>query len=286
MNLIEKMARVAEKHTNTSNVKNRGINKAQTQHINCILPYWSDNSRAVPNGFLRSALFGVNGKKGERKFLKSVPIAALNGIEIYYTGEQLDQSDLDVWQNILHVMRNQELDRHCCISAYALLKLSGITDTGKNRNTLFARIERLRANSLRITQGRHAYIGGLIDEAYKDDATNKWIISLNSRLLHLFSSDQYTQVDWNVRRALSQNSLAQWLDGFYSSHSYPFRIKVETLHKLCGSQIVRVYHFRDELKKALNLVVSIRKENGYTFEFEIDHNDLVNVKKTRIKRPK
>lgn len=283
MNLIEQMARVREKHTNTLNAKNQSTNKTEIQHTTCILPPWSDNSRAVPNGFLRSALFGVNGKKGERKFLKSAPIAALNGIEIYYTGEQLDQADLDVWENILHVMRNQELDRHCCISAYALLKLSGITDTGKNRNTLFARIERLRANSLRITQGRHTYIGGLIDEAYKDDATNKWIISLNPRLHHLFSSAQYTQVDWNVRRALSQNSLAQWLDGFYSSHSYPFKIKVETLHKLCGSQIVRLSHFRDELKKALNLVVSVRKENGYKFEFEIDKNGLVSVKKTRKK---
>lgn len=284
MNLNEKWAGIREKHSNNSNVKNQSINKTQIRHTNCILPPWPDNYRAVPNGFLRSALFGVNGKKGEREFLKGVPIAALKGVGIYYTGEQLDQADLDVLENILHVMRNQELDRHCSISAYGLLKLSGITDTGKNRNTLTTRIERLKANSLRITQGRHTYIGSLIHEAYKDEVTNKWIISLNPTLLHLFSSDQYTQVDWNVRRALSQNSLAQWLDGFYSSHSYPFKIKVETLHKLCGSQIVRLSHFRDELKKALNLVVSVRKEYGYKFEFEIDKNDLVSVKKTRKKR--
>ena len=29
--------------------------------------------------------------------------------------------------------------------------------------------------------------------------------------------------------------LAQWLHGFYASHAKPFPIKIETLHRLCGS---------------------------------------------------
>ena len=67
-----------------------------------MLPIWPDAVRAVPNGFLRSALFGTI-RRGARRYMKRERIAALEGIEIYYTGERLDQGDLDVWEMILHI---------------------------------------------------------------------------------------------------------------------------------------------------------------------------------------
>lgn len=38
-----------------------------------------------------------------------------------------------------------------------------------------------------------------------------------------------------MRHALDGHQLAQWLHGFYASHAKPFPIKIETLHRLCGS---------------------------------------------------
>ena len=58
------------------------------------LPLWPEPVRAVPNGFLRSALFGAI-RKGRRRYLKAEQLAALDGIEIRYTGQRLDQGDLD-----------------------------------------------------------------------------------------------------------------------------------------------------------------------------------------------
>ena len=70
------------------------------------LPPWPEPVRAVPNGFLRSALFGAIAK-GRRRYIDGEQLAALDGIEIRYTGQRLDQGDLDVWESVLHAVRLQ-----------------------------------------------------------------------------------------------------------------------------------------------------------------------------------
>ena len=184
------------------------------------LPWWPEPVRAVPNGFLRSALFGVIAK-GRRRYVEDEQIAALDGIEIRYTGQRLDQGDLDVWLTILHAVRLQALGNKCRLTSYQLLKAMGKTDTGKNRAMLQKRIERLRATALTIRQGRYSYIGGLIDEAYKDEETQEWVIVLNPKLSALFAADSFTQIEWSIRRSLDGHPLAQWLHGFYGSHARP-----------------------------------------------------------------
>ena len=76
------------------------------------LPLWPEPVRAVPNGFLRSALFGAIAK-GKRRYIDGEQLAALDGIEIRYTGQRLDQGDLDVWESVLHAVRLQELGSQC-----------------------------------------------------------------------------------------------------------------------------------------------------------------------------
>lgn len=251
--------------------------KYQT-HVTKKLPPWPEHTRAVPNCFLRSALFGVV-RKGNRRFLKNERINSLDGIEIYYTGERLDQGDLDVWENLLHISRLQQLGNQCRVTSYALLKLMGKTDSGKNRKVLQTQIERLRANCLTIKHKQYTYIGGFINEAFKDEETREWLIVFNPKLHSLFAYDQFTQVDWNVRRALKGKPLAQWLDGFYSSHANPFNYKVETLLMLCGSETNRIDHFRAEVRKSFEEVKKARNNEGKRFNYTIDKNDLVNVNK-------
>ncbi|UZG44475.1 hypothetical protein [Caldimonas thermodepolymerans] len=107
----------------------------------------------MPNGFLRSALFGAIAK-GRRRYINGEDLAAVDGVTIRYKGERLDQGDLDVWESVLHAVRLQELGSRCRVTSYALLKLMGKTDTGKNRATLQTRIERLVANAVTVKQGR------------------------------------------------------------------------------------------------------------------------------------
>jgi hypothetical protein len=242
------------------------------------LPLWPDPVRAVPNGFLRSALFGAIAK-GRRRYVDGELIAALEGVEIRYTGQRLDQGDLDVWLTILHAARLQALGNKCRVTSYQLLKAIGKTDTGKNRSTLSKRIERLRATALTIRQGRYSYIGGLIDEAYKDDGTQEWVIVLNPKLSALFAADSFTQIEWSIRRSLDGHHLAQWLHGFYASHAKPFPVKIETLHRLCGSESSEMWKFAQTLRHALHAVAEASAAHNQIFRYEIQ-GDVVCVEKT------
>ena len=241
------------------------------------LPLWPEPVRAVPNGFLRSALFGAIAK-GKRRYIDGEQLAALDGIEIRYTGQRLDQGDLDVWESVLHAVRLQELGSQCRLTSYGLLKLMGKTDTGKNRATLHKRITRLRAGTVELKQGRYVYIGGLIGEAFKDEETQEWVIELNPKLRALYGGDQFTQVDWGVRHALDGRQLAQWLHGFYASHAKPFPMRMETRLKLAGSEDANPRSAQQTLRKALEAVAEASEANGEGFSYEI-RGDLVHVEK-------
>jgi hypothetical protein len=252
-----------------------GAAKAKSNVVQ--LGFWPEPVRAVPNGILRSALFGAI-RKGPRRYMDKELMAAVDGVTIRYTGQRLDQGDLDVWESVLHAVRLQELGSECRLTAYALLKLMGKTDTGKNRETLHTRITRLVANALEVKQGRYSYMGSLIAGAAKDDDTQEWVIELNPKLRPLFAADQFTQIEWAVRHALDGQPLAQWLHGFYASHAKPFPIKIETLYKLCGSEAGEMWKFAQTLRKALDAVAEASKAQGEGFSYEVI-GDLVHVDK-------
>lgn len=205
-------------------------------------------------------------------------VGSIDGVEIRYTGQRLDQGDFDVWQGVLHSVRLQQLGGRCHLTAYSLLKLMGKTDTGSNRATLHTQIERLRASAVTVKQGRYTYIGGLIDHAARDEKTQEWVIDLDPKIRHLFAADQFTQIDWSVRQSLHGKPLAQWLHGFYSTHAKPYPLKIETLLRLSGSENTEPRSSRQKLRKALTALASSSEIRGQGFVYEI-RGDLVYVRK-------
>ena len=139
------------------------------------------------------------------------------GLRIIYTGARLDQGDLDVWETILHSARLHALGGECRVTGYELLKVLGKTDTGMNRDILDRRLSRLKATAVDVTVDRYGYEGSLVDEVFRDKETRHYVIRLNPMLGALFASDQFTVVDWTVRRSLVGKQLAQWLHGFMAS---------------------------------------------------------------------
>ncbi|WP_321849362.1 plasmid replication initiator TrfA [Burkholderia diffusa] len=276
--LIARVAELQTKHRERAARENRDrLPSAPLPRDVIQLPLWPEFVRGVPNGFLRSALFGAIAK-GRRRYMPGERVTTLDGLTILYTGERLDQGDLDVWESVLHAVRLQALGVQCRVTSYALLKLMGKTDTGKNRRVLHTRITRLRANAVEIKQDRYSYIGGLVDEAYKDNETQEWVIVVSPKLCVLFADDQFTQIDWNVRRALGGKSLAQWLHGFYASHAKPYPMRMDTLLKLAGSEDESPSSGRQTLRKALDALAEASKTHGQPFAYEI-RGDLVHVEK-------
>lgn len=241
------------------------------------LPLWPEAVRAVPNGVLRSALFGAI-RRGPRKYLDREKVGALEGVEIEYTGQRLDQGDLDVWECVLHIARAQAMGQECRFTAYAMLKMLGKADTGGNREVLHRKLLRLRANAVEMKQGRFSYIGGLLDEVYKDNTTHEYVVVINQKLHPLFTADQFTQIDWDVRRALDGKPLAQWLHGFYASHAQPYPVSIAKLYELSGSEASELWKFAQTLRKNLDSLAKASVMHGQLFNYFIQ-NDVVHASK-------
>ncbi len=244
------------------------------------LPHWSDSVRRVPNVSLRSALFGAIGR-GRRQYVERMEIQAQGGISIHYTGALLDQGDLDIWVTILHMARAQQLGTEFRATAYRILKELGKTDTGKNRQILDRHLSRLKATALQVRVGDLSYEGSLIREVCRNHeaADRSYAIRLDPKLRMLFVGDQFTEVDWSVRQALHGKPLAQWLHGFYASHANPFRLKLATLHRLCGSRASSLRDYKKDLRRSLDSVAAASTIEGQPFSYAIE-GDLVRVKTT------
>ena len=231
----------------------------------------------VPNCFLRSALFAAIGRGGGG-YLKEKEIFAQSGIRIFYTGWQLDQAALTVYDTVLHVMRSQKIGVDVRVTGYQLLKALGRQDTGGNRKVLHGVLMALKATAVDVHTGRYSYAGSLLDEVYKDEDTREYVIRLNPKLLPLFAADQYTRIDEAVLRRLDGQPLALWLFRYYSSHRKPYPIKVETLLGLSGSRYARLVDFRIDLKRSLDLVHAACRAEARRFDWSIN-DGLVNVQR-------
>jgi hypothetical protein len=263
-------------------------NDMSTRHSSTVtlsqhqLPIWPEQARGIPNALARSALFNVaNVRKGEREYLKRHTVAALAGIDITYTGLQLRQDDEDVFLQITHICRVQELGTEVRFTAYSLLTELGWTKNSGSYKRLVDCLDRLKASSLAVTidlpdGGRSNYTGSLIRsfrwrESSSGTPMREWTILLEKEIIALFPPS-YSRVDWKIR--LTLGPLAKWLHSFFHTHATPFPLKVETLHRLTGSQISELRKFRYKLKLALNELV----EKEFFVTATIDpRSDLVKV---------
>jgi hypothetical protein len=229
--------------------------------------------RGVPNGVLRSALFGAI-RRGPRTYMQARPMASMEGVTVIFTGPRLDQADLDVWEQCLQLAGQQGLGCRIQFSASGFLKAIGRNASGANHEWLKNAFRRLMSSVVEIKDGRRAYAGPLLHHWARDDETGQQIIELNPEIVRLYGPSGWTQIEWDQRQALKGRPLAQWLHGFYSTHAEAFPLKVETLHRLCGSEAEQMYDFRKELRESFAHLAQVA---GWTWR--IDEDDLAYVER-------
>ena len=248
------------------------------------LPLWPEPVRGMPNPALRSALFSAIQSK-DRRFLNDEPIAAVNGIEMRFKGEQLNQEDLDVCAQVFHLARLHPLGDTCHTSAHGLLKSLGRHIGNSEHIQLYRSLRRLQAHGVEIKAGRYTYFGSLIMKGVKDDLTRRYLIKVNPDLAPLFHNG-WTALDAEQRQTLRGKPLALWLHAFYASHAEPYPYKVETLRDLCGSRDKTLRSYRQKVRHALAEL----QKTGAIASWHIDgDSDLVHVHKVPTitrKRPR
>lgn len=236
------------------------------------LPLWPEPARGVPNSVLRGSLFAaIQGKN--RRYTKRELLAAQDGMQIRFTGMQLDQSDLDVWEQALHLAREHPLGTRCTFTAHAFLKALG-RGTGKSQHEqLKDNFARLAGAVVEITHNGLTYGGGML-KFYREEQRQIYALEIDATLRQLYTAG-WSSTDWEQRKALRGKPLALWLHGFYATHAAPLPHRVATLHRLCGSTNKCLRGYKRELKKSHDVLEAIGAINNYTIE-----GDLVSVKRT------
>ena len=234
------------------------------------LPLWPEPKRGAPNAVLRGALFAAVHK--DRQYMhRQELIAVQGGITIRYTGEQLDQSDLDVWEQTLHLARTQALGTECYFTAHGFLKALGRSTGKRDHEWLKSALVRLAGAVVEITSGRRTYFGTLIEGGARDEDTGRYVVEINPKLAKFYGRTQWTQIDWEQRQRLRAKPLALWLHGFYASHAAPYPLTVAYLHKLSGSRTKRLRKFKENLIQALRDLEAVGAIKSFEIRDEIVH---------------
>ena len=243
------------------------------------LPSWPEAKRGAPNAVLRGALFAAVHK--DRRYMDRELLAAQDGITVRFTGKQLDQADLDVWEAVLHIARLQGLGTELHFTAHAFLKALG-RQTGKSgHDWLRSAFARLGATWVEISDGRRTYLGSLIEGGARDEDTGRYVLEINPKLAKFFSPTRWTQIDWEQRQRLRGKPLALWLHGFYASHAKPYPLTVEYLHKLSGSQTKQLWKFKQNLTQALRDLQAAGAIRGFEIRGDLVHVQTVPSKSQR-----
>ncbi|QJC33918.1 hypothetical protein GJT93_02250 (plasmid) [Enterobacteriaceae endosymbiont of Donacia provostii] len=247
------------------------LRKKKSINIQNFFPNISKNRRAVPNIILRSSLFGIL-KKGYRRYERNILKTSLNDFIIKFTGESLDQSDLDVWLECLYRFSKVPFGEKVIFSSYSFLKSIDRKTGKKDYEWLKSSLIRLSICSIEINYRDYFYIGHLLQEWYRNDKTKKNVIFLNKNIISFFTQSIWTIISLKERKKLKKRPLSQWIHCFYCTHNVPLYYKVITLKNLCGSKIIILWKFRQILKKSLFEVSLVTGWSCW-----IDKNDIVHV---------
>lgn len=261
----------AKKHIATRESREKAEQEAKLlgTAMQQLLPEIFEEKRAIPNCFLRGALFGMV-RKGRRALVGNSPIFTMSQYDLIFTGYELDQNDLELWDTLMFLATKRNIQNELRITIYDLCQQLHLTNNGKTIEAIKARIERLKIGTVKIKKNKQEFGGSLINNYYIDtNGDGKLVIEYNKKLTPLFKDNDYTLISSSVRQLLGDNQLARWIYNFYESHKKPMPFTIDFIQKLCRSES-ETKGFKQKLKIALEMVqkakISIDLKSKWSYE--------------------
>lgn len=278
-NIANSMSRKAEQPAVLvlpDNATNQELRSARTkQAARCgrevYLPSWSSVAQALPDAFLRTALFSSSSsiqKKndqvlaGDRTLLVADhEIASFRDIRLMFSGYRLCQYDRQVYATCLEYYREHPLVPEDCTlyirtTFHEFASKMGSTHNAKTYLAIRASLLRLSFAQLRLRYERlNIEVPKLLSVSFEDGATtgdmhgsNMFLLRVTEPVADLFGVACWTAVD---KVAVDYDGLRGWLASFYASHGKAKWLPVETLYQLSGYES-KLSNFKDSLSKALD----------------------------------
>lgn len=246
----DKMARMER----NAYLRSRGVDPALPMQLDI----WPNDMRAIPNDFSRSATFVVRNRREERATLQGVPVFHTDkNVTVTFTGIELRvEDDILVWQQIMHYAREVALGEPFSFTTRQILGDLGWPVNGAYYRRIRECIERLKANSVRISNPRLGRGVGVSliaryefnGEKASGSSSANYTVWVDPELMVLYAGQNYTRVVWESYRSLSP--VTRRLYDYIASHKVPYPLPLRTFHSMCGSLCQSERKWTQMVKKA------------------------------------
>lgn len=234
------------------------------------LPGWSATARALPNAFLRSALFSAgrsvqtdnaNLLAGDSTCLVAEKkIATFQNMTVTLSGYGLCQFDRLVYSTCLDYYREvplcpEESFLHERTTFYEFARRMGNKYSVKAHWAIRASLLRLTFAQVRVRHERmNIEVPQLLSVKFEDGESSEdsrgsdvLLLRVTTSVAELFGPGAWTAVDYEAAR---YDGLKGWLANFYAGHAHPKPLSVELLRQLSG-YVSNKSNFRASLVGAL-----------------------------------
>jgi hypothetical protein len=217
-----------------------------------------EDTSALPNYLARTPLFAPI-QPGRRQMHDQSQLASPAGVEVLFTGKQLDMADQDVFMLALKFAQGVDLNQPVRCNRAEFLKALGWKSAKKTGafgksayEWLDQSFQRLSAGTLSIRTKRYKAHLSLVSEWVQDNQTGDWEFTIGGKIRALFQNDEFSFIDLRKRQQIATRiDMAKWLQSYAASHERGVhRISIEKLKEWCGySSPIR--KFREALGEAL-----------------------------------
>lgn len=164
--------------------------------------------RAMPNPIASSSLFAPVAP-GKKKIHKDTELVTFRGTVIKFWGEQLDESQADVWMQAMYIAGKQRLGEPVVIERSAFLKSIKRHTGGTEYDWLLRTMTALSFAMLVIEVWKHGELTlevgktralHMIEGFDYDAETGVYILSIDPRWRDVYGDREFSLIDWNKRR--------------------------------------------------------------------------------------
>jgi hypothetical protein len=154
----------------------------------------------------------------------------------------------------------------------------------EQRRQLFEQISRLVSTTVRLKLKDVRYEGHLVDDVstpqdqFGECRTKRRLAyRINPKFARFYAEAAYTLFDAKERLKIKGrgSELAKWLHLWVIGHAEQYPHKVETIRNLCGSSIKELKAFKQQLRRALDLL----REAEIIQSWVIDKKDIVHIER-------
>ncbi|CNK14927.1 putative plasmid-related transcriptional repressor protein [Yersinia aldovae] len=172
------------------------------------LPNIGESFRIMPNHIARSSLFAPVNSKNNLVYAGTTLVSRVDAV-IKFWGEQLDESQADVWMQAMYEASKHSLGEPIVISRSKFLRAIGRNTSGANYEWLHRSMQCLEQAMFSIETNRFAtgseYPLHMIDKFEYDNEIKSHIFQIDPRWIRMYYNNEFSLVNWSQRLSFFHN---------------------------------------------------------------------------------